>query len=427
MNGLKPRNFRSPQIDLDSLYGLGPIKEPHLYQDNARLKVGETIADGFVRRTFLNDLPRKGGDDQYEAPQALIPDARNDENLVTAQTHLAFARFHNRVVDSLQQGNGFVDVCPIHGRHCPPDQLFNCARREVVQHFQAIILEDFLPRILDDTGMECIKRGSPRFFDIDSREGVFMPLEFSVAAFRFGHSMVRSKYEWNYYQCSEPDRNGPVDLRQLFGFTQFRGDLGGAPRLSSDWIIDWRRFYDFTELGYRNDGRKKNFARRIDTAFNLHLDQIPNFPHAGFPPEQSSITVRNLLRGYSLGLPTGEEVAEYIDAIKRLTTEEVTSGLHKDLLSDPAFHNKTPLWYYVLKEAELNEQGKLGSVGSCIVAETLVGLIKKSPHSILNLPDWRPKFGLQVKPFPTRRYRMIDLLQCADVVDPVGEYVARRL
>jgi hypothetical protein len=197
--------------------------------------------------------------------------------------------------------------------------------------------------------------------------------------------------------------------------------------LSSDWIIDWRRFYDFTELGYRNDGRKKNFARRIDTAFNLHLDQIPNFPHAGFPLEQSSITVRNLLRGYSLGLPTGEEVAEYIDAIKRLTTEEVTSGLHKDLLSDPAFHNKTPLWYYVLKEAELNEQGKLGSVGSCIVAETLVGLIKKSPHSILNLPDWRPKFGLQVKPFPTRRYRMIDLLQCADVVDPVGEYVARRL
>lgn len=430
-DGATPGSYRSPQIDLDSLYGLGPTEEPWLYQDSARLKIGETLPGDDLKRTFLNDLPRTGYG--HENPrEALIADPRNDENLATAQTHLAFASFHNKVVDTLQRGEGFRKACPLHPEGCPPDKLFECARREVIQHFHAIILEDFLPRILDESGLECVRSGGPRFYDTECKEGVFMPLEFSVAAFRFGHSMVRSSYEWNYIHCSEKYRSGAAKLNRLFQFSNFSGDLGGAPRLKSDWVIDWRRFYDFgelPELGYAPDGRTKNLARKIDTVFNLHLDQISGYPHVGFAEGLRSITVRNLLRGLSLDLPTGEEVAACIGKTP-LGSEQIAGGPHEELLGAPPLRGKTPLWYYVLKEAELNKEGeskgKLGPVGSCIVAETLVGLIKKSPYSILKDPEWRPRFGDHAKDSKTRSYKMIELLAFADVVDPVGEFLEPR-
>lgn len=425
------KSYRSPQVDLDSVYGLGPDEERDLYQDSARLKIGETVGDalgvGDVRRTFLNDLPRAGYGSDNPA-RALIADPRNDDNLATAQMHVAFIKFHNKVVDALQAKGGFArELCPKHPEGCPPDELFDCARTQVVQHFQAIILEDFLPRILDEKGLTCIKSREPSFFKVDNREDLFMPLEFSVAAFRFGHSMVRPFYQWNYFQSSDDKyRNGPPKLSQLFQFTRFSGDLGGAPRLRSDWIIDWRRFFNFEDLGYLPDTRKTNVARKIDTAFNLHLDKIDQYPHEGIRKAHRSITVRNLLRGYSLYLPTGEQVAECINATP-LDTDKIASGPYKDLLSDEIFRTKTPLWYYVLKEAELNNQGanpgKLGPVGSCIVAETLLGLIKNSPYSVLKVPDWRPRFGVRTKDPEFKRYEMADLLDYADVVDPIGEYV----
>lgn len=165
------------------------------------LKVGETIAGPNVRKTFFNDLPRAGFGSE-NIGKALIPDPRNDENLAVAQTHLAFMRFHNKIVDEL------------HLKSFPPDQLFNAARREVVQHFQAIIVEDFLPTLLHERGLECVRTGKLNFFNTKGEFGVFMPLEFSVAAFRFGHSMVRDSYEWNYFQCSEPWRVGAARERR---------------------------------------------------------------------------------------------------------------------------------------------------------------------------------------------------------------------
>ena len=209
----------------------------------------------------------------------------------------------------------------------------------------------------------------------------------------------------------------------MFNFTQFSGDLGKSPRLKSEWVIDWRRFFDFTELGFEDDGREKNFARKIDTSFNLHLDEISGYPHGNFPKEQQAITVRNLLRGYSLGLPSGEQVAECIKAPWSLKRKEIVCGPHEDVLRDSVFEGNTPLWYYVLREAEINNRtaktSKLGPVGSCIVAETLLGLIKKSADSVLNEPEWHPKFGRRL---PLQGYRMVDLLNFVDSIDPVGDF-----
>lgn len=395
-DGTEP-NFRSPQIDLDSLYGLGPQhpKDRRFYQDSARLKVGETIAGPEIAKTFPNDLPRAGFGSE-EIGKAVIPDSRNDENLAVAQTHVAFIRFHNKVVDT------------VHLRGVRPAQLFETARKEVVQHFQWIILKDLLPKLLHKQAAEVLETGAPKFFKPDPKFGLCMPLEFSVAAFRFGHSMVRDKYEWNFIQNSRFGR--PATINNLFRFTGFSGDLLLKPRLQSDWIIDWRRFYDFTKSGYADDQRLSNKARKIDTNFSLRIETIEGYPHVTKDPSHQSIVARNLLRGNGCGLPSAEDLAEAFD-IKPLKEKQI--GIESRLLK-----GHTPLWYYILKEAEFNN-GKLGPLASLIIAETLVGLIKQSPHSILNDKSWKPKYGPRAE---EGIFEMADLLAYVEIVDPVGEH-----
>jgi hypothetical protein len=391
------REFRSPQIDLDSLYGRGPAEQRHFYQDSARLKVGETIATLDVPRSFLNDLPRSGYGDEHEG-RALVPDPRNDENLAVAQTHVAFSRFHNRI----------VDMC---------GGEFEAAKKDVVQHFQAIILTDFLPTLVDKKSLDCVLSGHRKYFKPDPEFGPCMPLEFSVAAFRIGHSMVRNQYQWNEIHNSTRE-SLVARIEDLFRFTAFSGNLGGKSRLVSDWIIDWRRFFDLTKVGFP-ERSLSNKARKVDTNFSLQIEKIHGYPHLTKNPAHQSIAARNLLRGYAVGLPSGEQVADLI-GVDRLKPEEV--GIESELLK-----GNTPLWYYCLKEAELND-GKLGPVSSCIIAETLVGLIKESPNSILNEKDWMPKeayarrFKRPHSAEDRRRYLMADLLQFADVVDPVGQF-----
>lgn len=402
LNGENP-GYRSPQIDLDSLYGMGPEKQRHLYQDSARLKVGETIAGPSLRKTFFNDLPRIGYG-REKIGHALIADVRNDENLAIAQTHLAFIKFHNKVVDAAY----FAGV--------KQDKLFETAVKEVVHHFQWIILKDFLPKLLYKEGrdLSCLTTGEPTVFKPDDEFGVVMPLEFSVAAFRFGHSMVRNKYEWNRFQNSKYDR--VAKLEHLFRFTRFSGDLNEKPRLESEWIIDWRRFFDFPLGSYPHDGRLSNKARKIDSHFSLRIEDIPGYPHVTNNPTHQPIVTRNLLRGYACGLPSGEDVARLLKVDEPLSEKQI--GIDSALLK-----GRTPLWFYILKEAE-NNKGRLGPVASFIIAETLVGLIKASKYSILNEKDWQPKYGPRAG---NGVFEMSDLLTFAEVVDPIGEYLGQPL
>ena len=394
--------FRSPQIDLDSLYGRGPDAERRFYQDDARLKVGETFAGIEVRKTFYNDLPREGFGSKAIG-NALIPDPRNDENLAVAQTHLAFIKFHNKVVDAL------------HISGTPAEELFKTARKDVAQHFQYIILKDFLPKLLHKRGSECLNHPYElKVFKPDTEFGLCMPLEFSVAAFRFGHSMVRDKYEWNFIQNS--GRGGAASINSLFLFTGFSGDLSGKPRLESDWIIDWRRFFDLTGVNFPDDKRLSNKARKIDASFSLRLQDIKGFPHVTKDAAHQSIVARNLLRGHACELPCGEDVAEMIGLEKEFRLTPAQIGIETPLLK-----GHTPLWYYILKEAEHNN-GQLGPVASFIIAETLVGLIKNSPNSILDEKEkeWKPKYGRR---FADGKFEMADLLAFAEVVDPIGDHM----
>ena len=254
---------RSPALDLDSLYGKGPASpgSAKFYKDDRHLKLGKTEAVGGIAAKQGFDLPR---DDK-----AVIPDKRNDENLAVAQTHLAFERFHNRVVDTaLPPGT-------------PANQRFVRAREIVVKHYQWVIRHDYLPRILEPSVVDDVFANGRKVFEKNAvaTDVPTMPIEFSVAAFRLGHSMIRREYAWNK---EFPDDQGTLDF--LFAFSGTSGFLGGGSRLPSNWIADWRRLYDLTETG-RNDLKAPagqfNRARRIDTLLADPLKFLPSGSFGG--------------------------------------------------------------------------------------------------------------------------------------------------
>jgi hypothetical protein len=430
--GMDPRSMRTPQIDLDGLYGAedGPRNDDYkeFYEgDGATMKVGMTSSVSPPGTPFPNDLLRDANN-KKNPKKALIADERNDENLAVAQTHVAFVRFHNRVVERLKADHAHGD-------------LFECARRQVIRHFQWIIIHDYLPKLVDNGVLARVLGGGFRCFKLDDPDGPTMPLEFSAAAFRIGHTMVRATYDWNEYHHRGDfyggGRVGVLRLFELTGFLKPDGEFnplddGFSSRMThtpplltlpSDWIIDWRRFYDFSPLDAAPQP-PLNMASKLDTGLNFQLEKLRGFPDEKLVEMKKAITVRNLLRGYYLGLPTGEKVARAFD-LKPLTPERLAEGPHGALLGDPLLREKTPLWYYVLREAELLGKGsdckgghRLGPVGSRIVAETLVGLVRRSPYSILDGSGWLPTFA---RPGAPDTFEMIDLLKFAFGPDASGE------
>ncbi len=397
---------REVSLELESIYGKGLLSDnEQLYEaDHFRLRVGFTqgIASD-ENREYKNDLPRyPRGHANHR--QAIIGDFRNDDNLGLAQTHVAFLRFHNSVVARLIK-DGIRE-----------DKLFAKARKKVVQHYQWMILHDFLPKIIEQTALEqVIKNASKRQAEKVQKQA-FVPVEFSVAAFRLGHSMLRATYDWNRnFQSSSRGGTQAANFADLFRFTGLRGNLFGADHLPSDWIIDWTRFFDFTGFNGIASNPKFNWSKKIDTSVDPVLKEVRSFLRHITEPGFRSLPILDLVRGSRLGLLSGQEVARELKLVS-LSLSEVVQQPHRDaLLSE--FQEKTPLWYYILKEAQVFHGGRyLGPVGSHIVAETIVALIKMSRFSILEKPDWKPDLG-QIE---RHQFGMADLLVMANVVNPLG-------
>ena len=393
---------RSPSLDLDSLYGAGPQdpRSERFYQaDGLHLKMGRTIATPPDPAMEDFDLPRGAGSTTAEKRKAIIPDPRNDENLAVAQTHLAFIRFHNRVVDTLPAS-------------VPSALRFARAREIVTKHYQWMIRTDYLPRICVAAAVNDVFRNGRKAFEPDAlpTDVPTMPVEFSVAAFRLGHSMIRKDYEWNRRFDTDSGILGSLDL--LFTFSATSGNLGGSARLPSNWIADFRRLYDFGEAdkpGLVVPARKFNRAMRIDTRLAEPLRTIP-----GFAADQDNLAFRNLTRARMVNLATGQQMATFLTSkgvqAKKLTKAQIRDGNNGASLEGltpaqrEAFLKNTPLWFYVLREAELNA-GRLKGVGARIVAETFHRAIEGSKTSILTNPSWRPTLGPDDQSF-----RMVDLL-----------------
>jgi len=352
-------NFRSPRFDLDSIYGRGPADDPFLYDlDSGREKmlIGTRTDDPSDPR---DDLQRN------RQETALIGDPRNDENTFIGQLQLTMLKFHNKVVDAVKADHSLK-----HGSETD----FEAAQRIVRWHYQWLVVHDFLRRTVgEETFAEVFDESGPlpkvhRDFYKWSVDP-YMPVEFSVAAYRFGHSQIRGRYSLNslvqglatFLPTSTHD---PATRLEHFG---------GFRELPPFWTIEWPRFFEVDGPG----ADELQATRRIDT-------KMAN-PLAALPPEiggnRPSLIDRNLTRGARLLLPSGQDVACHMGA----------SVLSDDELGLPG-QGPAPLWYYILKEAELRADGEhLGWVGGRIVAEVFLGLMEKDPSSYLrNQPTWQP-------------------------------------
>ena len=395
-------NLRLPELDLDSVYGGGPLDFPTEQEgiftgDKLRLNVGKN----HVLSPDLTPNPQldSGSDPMRDLPRrnnrrAKIGDDRNDENTIVAQFHTAFLRFHNAVVDFLENRVG-----------TPPS--FDEASQTVRWQYQWLVVNDYLRTICKDGIVDQILFSGNGFFNNSNR---FMPLEFSVAAFRFGHSMVRAAYDFNknFGRADNPQlERASFDL--LFRFTGLKGDLGAQligqdiSNLPNNWIIDWARFTD------KDSPHADRFTRKIDTNLAMPLTQIPADTDAntGAQPAFNQLSAlekhlaqRNLLRSYLLSVPTGQFVADQL-GIPKLTAEELVPQDKPNVKAalennSGLLQEKTPLWYYILREAEVQTGGNtLGELGSRIVAGTLIGLLKADPNSYLN-NDWDPSKGVKL-------------------------------
>ncbi|RUT05142.1 myeloperoxidase [Dulcicalothrix desertica PCC 7102] len=393
---LAVRNFRTPMLDLDSIYGSGPLAQPYLYRldDPSLFLIGETSQGGgdpSIPPGFPNDLPR------VKSGLAILGDSRNDENLIVAQLHLAFLKFHNKVVAGLRDGS-------IKALHSIDKPIFEQARELVIWHYQWIVLFDFLARVIDKDQLESVLKNGRRFFKF--KEQPFIPVEFSVAAFRLGHSMIRAVYDYNRVFTPLPGGVVPATLDLLFTFTA-KSNRDGAINVPvpSDWIIDWRRFFDI------DSNVATNPSRKLDTSLVDPLKNIPNIP------APTSLSVRNLLRGRSMGLPSGQSVARFM-RFKPLSPAEIAQGKDGAVAAKHNLHVESPLWYYILKEAQVQGKGlRLGQVGSRILAEVFVGLLEADSSSfIARNPEWKPTLPAKVH----GTFSMADMLKFVDDVNPIG-------
>jgi Animal haem peroxidase len=382
----KISNLRNPAFDLETIYGVekssdnGAISRDDLRDEQfpMKLRLGKTngenssIFNASIRKPYLRDLPRNP-----DSPIAMIVDKRNDSNLAVAQTQVAFIKFHNAIVSKLKGSD--------------PIKLFNEAREIVIRFYQHIILNDFLPRIVKESVLIKVKEEvlarKNKFYRPKHEDDMFLPLEFSAAAFRTGHSMIRDSYNWNSVFVEEKS----ALLSQLMSLTG-PGKMDGndsRTQLPSIWLINWNWFYDIN--GSKHD-KEFNFAKRLGTKISSGLKfLLPPVKREGIvlpPPIEiekvNSLAVLDLFRGRALGLPTGEEVANLIKketGAEIFDSDKINERLPETLRE--TFKDKTPLWFYLLAEAELEDSHTLGEVGSRIVAETFLKLLLESPYSIL--------------------------------------------
>jgi hypothetical protein len=399
---------RSPSLDLDSLYGAGPSdpgSAKFFESDGLHLKIGKTVAAGDPAMNGF-DLPRGAGSSNKEKRKAVIPDFRNDENLVVAQTHTAFIRFHNRIVDKLPAST-------------PAGQRFAKARESAVKHYQWMLRHDYLPRICAGGAINDVFNNGRKLFEVGATptDVPTMPIEFSIAAFRLGHAMIRRAYNWN---ARFPGQQGTLDFLFLFSGTSGDPALGGEMRLPSNWIADWRRMYDFTADGHANLAAPGgvNKAMRIDTLLVNPLAALPAGSFGGTAADlgkpQANLAVRNLTRAKMVRLATGQQMVRFLKNkgvnVTALTAAQIRNGNNGADLDGltptqrQAFVRDTPLWFYILREAELNG-GKLKGVGARIVAETFHRAMEGSVASIVRDPGFHPTLGPDNSTF-----RMSDLL-----------------
>ena len=392
-------DFRTPALDLDNVYGRGPNDQPYMYDVSGRkFLLGNPIAGG--KDSGARDLSRNNDD----PARALIGDPRNDENSIVSQLQGLFLRFHNRLADDHPEITDFADI-----------------QKQVRFHYEYIVLNDFLPRIVNSKVLAGLKTNGAfdknKLYFYKWKNEPFMPVEFSVAAYRLGHSMIRPGYRLNDHDET---------LLPIFPVPKegLNDGLTGFRAMNPNWGIDWGRFIDIDTRSYGGDAdpadapmkQRLQFAYRIDTSIVNPLAALPK----AVAENPSSLAQRNLLRSFQLGLPSGQDVARYMQVPVLKDNEIVIGkavdkpekgdvvGTIDDIAELKAFKGNCPLWTYILAEAARHQESveipvtekmkittpRLGPVGGRIVAEVFLGMMFGDNDSLLKAdPKWQPPSG----------------------------------
>lgn len=364
------RNERTPLLELDSVYGSGPVGaaiEPGGdYQIYSQPRPGEEIfrlgptepavVRGVPFPSTEIDFPRRSD----QSP--IIGDDRNDDNLILAQLHGLFLRFHNKLLRLIVGGS----VVPVPDGATP----FEKTRRLVTWHYQRLVREYFLPMVVLQSVLDDIEANGPKLFKPESTKDLSLPVEFTMAAFRFGHSMVHETYFINEMHA--------LSAKDILN----RGDRP----LRADYVLDWVRFV--------GSGRTANVAQKINTTistalFGLSDPMVTRYKDNSDGASEASLPVRSLMRGSKARLPSGQEACALAGTLAGTPFIEVdASHRHHAFLESSGLLERLPLWYYILHEAEVagideslsvpSQEGgcRLGPLGSRIVAEVLLGLLK---------------------------------------------------
>ncbi len=379
-------NYRTPRLDLDHLFGRNADDFSQLYEEDGSLRLGLTIEsnlrDGRRIPSTLDDLRRRADG------SACLIDPRNDENLIVAQIHVLMSKFYNRVLTLLRRkpelSAGPVDA-----------SLAAQARRLVTWHYQWFILNDFLPRFIRADVLSAVTNGDLRLFSRKYRPCDYpmaIPIEFTGAAYRFGHSMIQPEYGLNL-------EVGAIPATELIAMTQRGGMISReSPALPASHVVDWDLFFDGPDAQLNRGQNIDTFIPEI--LYGLPPEAVKDFRRQG----QMCLPEVTLLRGSRMGLPSGEELARHF-AFKPLSADLIpATPSDQSFFEDSAFRGRTPLWYYFLREAAVEEVTrpesarepelpvqKLGSLGSRVVAEVFYQLLSTDGDSILHAGrGWAP-------------------------------------
>ena len=409
-------DYRTPKFDLDNVYGRGPDDQPYLYDfsegsDRAKFLMGTLLKGAPAIDPPAQDLARS----DTQPARAIIGDPRNDENVLVSQLQGLFLRFHNRLIDDLGMN-------------------FKGAQRSLRFHYQWMLINDFLPTLVNEKTLhdvlphlasgKSIAHDQPVLEFYHPKNEAFMPLEFSVAAYRFGHSMVRPGYRLNSLDGEHDDTLLPIFGER--GKADRPHSLRGFMAPKNNWAIDWARFIDIEPrpngVMLDDDGKingKKPTQQQLDDnkarlQLAYRIDTSIVNPLAHLPPDVAdkiipSLAQRNLIRSWRLRLPSGQAVARAMGA-PVLGDDEILigqftdkpEGLKKIKDISPVFENNCPLWAYCLAETRKYtvtghagvKSKQLGEVGGRIVAETLAGLLVEDSQSFFGQdPEWKPRIG----------------------------------
>jgi len=405
-------NFRTAAFDLDSVYGNGPAGSPVLYDTSSgRIKF-------ILQRIPGAEAVSRHGAPRFDVPRdaqnnAIVAESRNDENVVISQMQVALLSFHNAITDRLAAQPDY--------RGASAERIFQDARRLVTWHYQWIILHEFLPKTIGQERLDAILRTGPQYYHPhdagnrfrtgDGREMPRIPIEFAASVYRFGHSQVRPSYRANF---------GPTGGAPFFAFlfddaenpaAPDPNDLRGGKRAARRFI-DWQTFFDFGDGNFRPN-------KRIDMHLSSVLMHLPGAraPSPGLPNDGvQSLPARTLSRHINFGLPSGQAIARKMH-LPVLDPSQLSELAPYALDARTTLADSTPLFFYILKEAQVMEHGlRLGPVGGRIVGEVFVGLLKEDPGSYLRAaPQWKPSLPARLP----GEFRMADLLQLAGVVPPL--------